>query len=47
MTMSQADLTKLLKDGWKKLAKADREDPDELLKVITEVLEKLESFEVE
>ena len=46
MTMSQTDLTKLLKDGWKALAKADRSEPDDLVEVITELLEKLEAFEI-
>jgi hypothetical protein len=47
MTMSQTDLTKLLKTTWKALAKADKDDADELLKVVTDLLEKLEAFEVE
>jgi hypothetical protein len=47
MTMSQTDLTKLLKTTWKALAKADKDEADQILPILEELLEKLESFEVE
>ena len=46
--MSQAELktlARIAKSGWKQLANADQEDPEELAKILREVLEGIDQLE--
>lgn len=46
--MSQTELktlAKLSRSGWKQLANADQEDPEELVKILREVLEGIDQIE--